>query len=185
MTAILASALAVAGCGSEDSDKDVQNWNQDAKDLTADASASTFAGPAPLKVKFSNDVRASSGKVRFIWRFGDGEKSNEQNPTHTFEKPDFYNVFADAIDAKGHKTRTTLVLRAYTKDEWEQTSPITLGQSRATIIDYYKKYPEALPTNPKSDFYQAFPYLRPVLEANRERGRKRAAAEEQEFEQQK
>ncbi|MGB1206585.1 MAG: PKD domain-containing protein [Chitinophagales bacterium] len=46
-------------------------------------------GCTPLTVDFSN--LGSSGTV-FLWDFADGNTSNEDEPTHTFEEPGIFNV---------------------------------------------------------------------------------------------
>jgi gliding motility-associated-like protein len=46
-------------------------------------------------------INTSTGAVNYSWKFGDGETSNEQNPTHTFGSPGTYNVTLTIINANG------------------------------------------------------------------------------------
>ena len=45
------------------------------------------------KVEFTDMSQATGDNiVGWLWDFGDGQKSNEQNPTHIYEKPGDYIV---------------------------------------------------------------------------------------------
>ena len=55
--------------------------------------AQTVNGQAPLTVQFTD---ASSGEINsWLWDFGDGQTSTEQNPTHTYEAA---GVFSGTIN---------------------------------------------------------------------------------------
>ena len=58
--------------------------------LTPNFSASTTSGNAPLTVKFRD--RTGSTMSRWLWDFGDGTTSTEQNPIHTYEREGTYSV---------------------------------------------------------------------------------------------
>ncbi len=56
----------------------------------ADFSVSAASGTAPLTVQFQDaSVESTSG---YFWDFGDGSKSYEQNPSHTYTEPGTYTV---------------------------------------------------------------------------------------------
>jgi len=56
--------------------------------LVASFGASTLAGDAPLTVSFTDE---STGTVTdWLWLFGDGATSTEQNPTHVYADPGTY-----------------------------------------------------------------------------------------------
>ncbi|MBI4602953.1 MAG: PKD domain-containing protein, partial [Planctomycetes bacterium] len=59
--------------------------------LTADFTAAPRQGPAPLRVQF---VDASGGSTvqGWLWDFGDGTTSQEQNPQHTYARDGQYAV---------------------------------------------------------------------------------------------
>lgn len=58
--------------------------------LTADFSADTTTGGVPLTVNFTD---LSSGEPSgWLWDFGDGATSTEQNPVHTYSSPGVYDV---------------------------------------------------------------------------------------------
>jgi hypothetical protein len=63
-------------------------------------------GPAPLTVQFAVEslvVDEISGP-RYTWDFGDGSpKSNEANPTHTYEKAGEYTATIGIVDASGER----------------------------------------------------------------------------------
>ncbi len=56
----------------------------------ADFSASPVIGDAPLTVTFTDD--SSDGITSWLWDFGDGESSTDQNPTHTYAIPGSFTV---------------------------------------------------------------------------------------------
>jgi hypothetical protein len=163
---LAAAALAVPGCGGSDK----QDKSKQAKTLDVNATASTFAGPAPLKVQYSAKPVRSDGDVKYRWAFDKGGPySTEQNPTYTYTKPDFYAATLIATDSAGHTDPTTFVVRAYTKKEWASGTKARASSKgvedaiERSQITYYTKYPESLPYNYKADRYRQFPYLRPLL----------------------
>ncbi|MEM7802221.1 MAG: PKD domain-containing protein, partial [Chloroflexota bacterium] len=60
---------------------------------------STQAGPAPLTVEFTN---TSSGEIdSYLWEFGNGETSVEENPSVTYTEPGAYPVKLTATNGSG------------------------------------------------------------------------------------
>ncbi len=60
------------------------------------------SGPAPLTIKFLSHAEDPDGTiVNYIWNFGDGQTSNEQFPTHTYNTPGTYNVTLIVTDNQG------------------------------------------------------------------------------------
>lgn len=58
----------------------------------ADFTASPNKGVAPLTVKFSNTSQLANGKPQFAWDFGDGSRSSEEHPSHTYTASGTYPV---------------------------------------------------------------------------------------------
>ncbi|MHB8953190.1 MAG: DUF5060 domain-containing protein [Pirellulaceae bacterium] len=58
--------------------------------------ASVTEGQPPLTVQFTSD-----GDYQAHWDFGDGETSDQRNPTHVFRKPGLYCVTLTVTDADG------------------------------------------------------------------------------------
>jgi PKD repeat protein len=64
------------------------------------------SGPAPLVVQFEVEslVVDEIAGGRYTWDFGDGSpKSNEANPSHTYEKPGEYTATVNVVDAAGQQ----------------------------------------------------------------------------------
>ena len=63
---------------------------------------------APLTVNFTGSGTDADGSRSFyIWNFGDGEVSSEQNPTHTFKCPGNYTVSLTVVDNDGFTGETS------------------------------------------------------------------------------
>ncbi|MBN1541129.1 PKD domain-containing protein [candidate division KSB1 bacterium] len=67
--------------------------------VKADFYADLTAGPSPFRVSFKNQ---STGNIQSqLWDFGDGETSQDANPTHIYRTPGLYSVtltVSDGID---------------------------------------------------------------------------------------
>ncbi|APH38533.1 hypothetical protein BHR79_02865 [Methanohalophilus halophilus] len=58
-------------------------------DTEAEFTATPVEGQSPLEVKFTFE---SDNADSWLWEFGDGNTSNQQNPTHTYEESGTYTV---------------------------------------------------------------------------------------------
>jgi len=68
----------------------------------ADFVASPTMGPAPLSVNFTDQ---STGEITsWLWDFGDGLTSTEQNPIHIYSNPGTYTVSLAVTDPEGSDT---------------------------------------------------------------------------------
>mgnify|MGYP006283087221 CR=1 FL=1 len=68
----------------------------------ASAAADTTNGNAPLTVPFNGSASDEDGTIiSYYWDFGDGESSNKQNPTHTFQEVGTYIVRLRITDNEG------------------------------------------------------------------------------------
>ena len=77
----------------------------------------------------------SQNATTYAWTFGDGNGSNEENPTHTYSAPGSYNVTLAASNNCG----TTI---------FEQTIVITSGTGEAAWIQGFRLFP-----NPNSGIF--------------------------------
>ena len=66
---------------------------------TADFNAVPTSGPEPLTVEFTDLSSSYDGIVSWSWDFGDGETSNERNPTHTYISSGTYTVALTVTEA--------------------------------------------------------------------------------------
>ncbi|MFZ5979687.1 MAG: PKD domain-containing protein, partial [Candidatus Zixiibacteriota bacterium] len=65
---------------------------------TSDFSVSSDAGVAPLTVQFFD---LSNDADYLVWRFGDGDTSMTQNPSHTYLNPGIYTAYQIAVNECG------------------------------------------------------------------------------------
>jgi PKD repeat protein len=73
-------------------------------ELDVIAEAEPDEGAPPLKVQFTASVEEETGgPFTFAWDFGDGQKSTEQNPVHTYEKVGEYTATLTVTNQKGNK----------------------------------------------------------------------------------
>ena len=71
---------------------------------TADLNGSPTIGPPPLEVAFRD---RSMGMIdKYHWEFGDGGRSSEANPIHTYRKAGNYSVTHKVTGPGGSATRT-------------------------------------------------------------------------------
>ena len=73
-------------------------------ELDVIAEAEPDEGAPPLKVQFTASVEEESGgPFTFSWDFGDGQKSADQNPLHTYDKIGEYTATLTVTNQKGNK----------------------------------------------------------------------------------
>ncbi len=71
---------------------------------SADFSASTTSGIAPLSVSFTDQSTGSPSS--WAWDFGDGGSSSSQNPSHTYTSAGVYTVSLSVTNACGSDSET-------------------------------------------------------------------------------
>lgn len=71
----------------------------------ADFYSAVQSGTAPLRVSFF-DRSEGTLPLRYLWSFGDGSTSAEQNPTHTYTTNGKYTVSLTVTNSFGQDTRT-------------------------------------------------------------------------------
>ncbi len=73
-----------------------------------DATATPLAGRFPLAVTFAATVAGGTPSYDFLWDFGDGESSTDQNPSHTFGAVGVYTVTVQVTDFDGDSSTDVL-----------------------------------------------------------------------------
>ena len=66
------------------------------------------SGCEPIVVQFSDNSTAYTGVTGWLWRFGDGSTSTQQNPTHTYSSAGFYDVELVVTTAQGCSDSLTI-----------------------------------------------------------------------------
>ncbi len=64
----------------------------------ADINANPISGDAPLKVQFNGIAAGGNSPYNFHWDFGDGNSSDQQNSTYTYQQNGSFNVTLTIID---------------------------------------------------------------------------------------
>lgn len=80
--------------------------------LTLSATASpTSSSSAPVEVTFSCSVSGGQPPYSFLWQFGDGAESTEQNPKHTYNSNGIYSAKVTAVDGNGLSASKTITIK--------------------------------------------------------------------------
>ncbi|MGE0064311.1 MAG: DUF3344 domain-containing protein [Methanobacteriales archaeon] len=75
-------------------------------EIKANFTASPTIGVVPLTVQFQD---LSTGATEWLWDFGDGTNSTEQNPTHIYTQPGEYTVTLTVKGPGGEDTLTSYI----------------------------------------------------------------------------
>jgi PKD repeat protein len=87
-------------------------------ELDVIAEAEPDEGAPPLKVQFTASVEEEEGGPwTFAWDFGDGNKSTEQNPVHTYDKVGEYTATLTVTDQKKNKGTDEIDIFVETDEE--------------------------------------------------------------------
>lgn len=70
----------------------------------AEFTGSPLSGIYPLTVNFTNE--SSGSPTSYLWDFGDGKTSTEENPTHRYDAPGVYTVTLSSTYSYGSYTET-------------------------------------------------------------------------------
>lgn len=73
---------------------------------SAEFSANATSVPASTGVQFND--HSTNGPTSWLWDFGDGSTSIEQNPAHVYSQPGVYTVTLTAANAGGNNTVTEM-----------------------------------------------------------------------------
>lgn len=91
---------------------------------------SEYYGLPPLAVQFFNQ---SIGASSWLWNFGDGYTSNQENPTHIFEQENIYTIELIALNQWGCSDTTYQVLYVI-------PTILDLGITKVSLIDTLSFY---------------------------------------------
>jgi len=70
------------------------------------------SGTVPLEANFTSIVLHTVGNVKYQWDFGDGETSNEINPTHVYSENGTYTCTLTVTDSSGKKNSDHIEISA-------------------------------------------------------------------------
>ncbi len=78
----------------------------------ANIKASPERGIAPLSVQFDPQVQGGDAPLGFAWDFGDGDTSDSQTPSHTFQTAGDYTVSVTVTDSNGDVATDSITVTA-------------------------------------------------------------------------
>lgn len=94
--------------------------------LDATIQVDTSGGTAPLTVHFTSRTSGGTPPYSFNWDFGDGSRSTDQNPSHTYAAAKSYTVTFESEDGSGQRIMKTLQITAR-ENASPFASPISLA----------------------------------------------------------
>ncbi len=80
--------------------------------LTAAASGTPTSGTAPLVVNLKGSANGGCPPITYSWDFGDGSKSAEQNPSHTYQAEGNYEASLTVTDSKMSTSQNAVAITA-------------------------------------------------------------------------
>lgn len=113
---------------------------------TADFTKDKTAGTAPLAVAFT-DASTGLGTLTYLWEFGDGTTSTEQNPTHTYIGAGTYNVTLTTSNEGGASAPVTQSVTVRSSDftteptpDWDKSlnAPAQFGTTVADVVAWHQ-----------------------------------------------
>jgi PKD repeat protein len=112
----------------------------------ADFSGSPTTGFAPMSVQFTD--LSTNSPTSWLWDFGDGATSTEQNPLHEYTTPGVYSVSLTATNDFGsgstsktdyitvqELTQTLMYVNSITVTAQAAGGPNRVGEAQVTILD--------------------------------------------------
>jgi len=108
------------------------------KPPVADYTPSATQGCGTLKVSFKNN---SLNADSYVWHFGDGKSSTDENPAHIYDEPGEYEVWLEATGAGGATKVYGEVIRVYEPPEANFViSPevVTIPEEPVTFYNHSK-----------------------------------------------
>lgn len=110
-------------------------------------SGENLVGASPLTVQF-NDDSAAVGVTSWLWNFGDGATSNQQNPTHIYSAPGVYDVTLTTTGSNGVQSisRQDYVVAGYRPEDTNQDGVVNQAVDVANLIAGWNRDTSALST---------------------------------------
>lgn len=102
---------------------EMKEWIQQNSEITVSISlsATNESGAVPLATSYSCTVTGGETPYSYLWDFGDGSSSSDQNPDHTYDSAGTFDVSCTVTDASGNTSTETLSIESYSVPERVQS----------------------------------------------------------------
>lgn len=81
------------------------------------ADGDPWDGEAPLSVEFECDLMEEVPNPKYEWDFGDGNKSDESHPKHTYAKPGRFTASCKVTDPSGGVGEDSVIIDVEAPEE--------------------------------------------------------------------
>lgn len=100
----------------------------------------SYSPNPPKENTFTNFENLSVGATKYLWNFGDGDTSNQVNPTHIFPETSTFNVCLRALNDAGCRADTCLPVRALINPLLDIPKAFTPGQLGVNSTIYVRGF---------------------------------------------
>lgn len=95
---------------------------------TVKITAQPNEGKVPLTVQFNASAVDTDGIITsYSWDFGDGGKSNEQNPTYIYNSPGDYTARIEVTDDLGASATSEIIIKVYKTNQEVKINDASIG----------------------------------------------------------
>ena len=82
--------------------------------VVASGNASPTSGNSPLTVYFTGNATGGTPPYLYYWNFGDGQSSNQQNPSHIYNSAGNYTTTLTVTDSNNNQDSDSLIITVTT-----------------------------------------------------------------------
>ncbi|HKN07316.1 MAG TPA: PKD domain-containing protein [Thermoplasmata archaeon] len=106
--------------------------------VSAGASANVTSGPVNLSVQFTGSASGGTPAYSWAWKFGDGQTSSSQNPTHVYRTVSTFTAQLNVTDSKGAYALSSVTIHTSLQSHytvWFNESRLPTGTNWTVFVN--------------------------------------------------